>query len=384
MRLFRPPSSGSFLRALFSESPAATAVLLVVGMAAMFIPVMQLLDTGLGGPYVVEQFLDMVAVLIGVLAVSVSLHMLDESAQGRANILVAGLATAAVCNFLHGVLPHQPLGTGQDAQVAVSRYFSLWGHGVESVTLLLFALRASAAGPGMAWALVSALASLAIAWTATTDVPRDWLVAAGHAPLRIAALVSGTLMALSACLFYGMRQRRTDASVKRHGRRRTMAAAAVSMAAAQFLMAVPPERFYWARMLAHALHVAGYALLFQAVFIAGIRMPYARLREAESRLRESESRLQLLGRNLPDSVPYQMVREPDGRRRFVHMGEALERLVGVSAADVMEDAQRLFDRIDPEDRAAQAEADEVSYRTMGVGSRWCACGAWTARRGGYG
>ncbi len=198
-------------------------------------------------------------------------------------------------------------------------------------------------------------------------MPRDWLVAAGHAPLRIAALVSGTLMALSACLFYGMRQRRTDASVKRHGRRRTMAAAAVSMAAAQFLMAVPPERFYWARMLAHALHVAGYALLFQAVFIAGIRMPYARLREAESRLRESESRLQLLGRNLPDSVPYQMVREPDGRRRFVHMGEALERLVGVSAADVMEDAQRLFDRIDPEDRAAQAEADEVSYRTMGVG-----------------
>ncbi|WP_019703643.1 EAL domain-containing protein [Paracidovorax oryzae] len=367
MRLFRPPPAGSFRRTLFSESPAVTAVLVVAGMAAMFSPVMQLLGTGLDGPHGVEQFLDMVAVLIGVLAVSVSLHMLDESAQGRANVLVVGLATAAVCNFFHGVLSPQPLGMGQDAQVAVSHYFSLWGHGVESVTLLLFAVRASAAGPGMAWALVSALLSLVIVWTATMDGPRDWLVASGHAPMRVAALVSGAVMVLSACLFYGMRQRRADAAAPRHGRRRTMAAAAVAMAAAQFLMSLPPDRFHWARMLAHALHVVGYALLFQAVFIAGVRMPYARLREAESRLRESESRLQLLGRNLPDSVLYQMVREPDGRRRFVHMGEALERLVGVSAADVMEDAQRLFDRIDPEDRAAQAAADEVSYRTMGVG-----------------
>lgn len=50
MRLFRPPSAGSFRRTLFSESPAVTAVLVVAGMAAMFSPVMQLLGTGLDGP----------------------------------------------------------------------------------------------------------------------------------------------------------------------------------------------------------------------------------------------------------------------------------------------------------------------------------------------
>ncbi len=366
MRSFRLPSAGSFCRALFSETPMATAILVVAGMALLLVPLVQLLGEGAGGLYGLEPFLDMVSVLIGLLAVAVSLHMLDGSAQGRANVLVLGLASAAVCNFLHGMLPHPVVGHALGERLHISHYFALWAYALEAATLLLFALRVSFPGPGMAWAVASAGVSLAIVWMAAAMAQ---LGSAAASPLLAqgAALVSGTVMAVSATLlFYGLPRR--SARGARRGRRLTMAAAAAAaaMAAGQGALLLPAGPSPWPGILSHGLHVLGYALMFQAVFIAGVRMPYSRLRETESRLRDSELRLQLLGRNLPDSALYQVVRETDGRRRFVHMGEALERLVGLKAQDVMEDAGRLFECIEPADEAARAEADETSYRTMGV------------------
>ncbi len=364
MRPFRLPSAGSFCRALFSETPMATAILVVAGMALLLVPLVQLLGEGAGGLYGLEPFLDMVAVLIGLLAVAVSLHMLDGSAQGRANVLVLGLASAAVCNFLHGMMQHPVVGQALGERLHVSHYFALWAYGLEAATLLLFALRVSFPGPGMAWALASAGVSLAIVWLAASGAQRGVGVSA---PLiaQGAALVSGAVMAVSAALlYYGLP--RSSARSPRLGRRLTMASAAAAMAAGQCALLLPAGPSPWPGILSHGLHVLGYALMFQAVFIAGVRMPYARLRETESRLRDSEMRLQLLGRNLPDSALYQVVRETDGRRRFVHMGEALERLVGLKAQEVMRDAQHLFARIEPEDEAARAEADEESFRTMGI------------------
>ncbi len=150
MRPFRLPSAGSFCRALFSETPMATAILVVAGMALLLVPLVQLLGDGAGGLYGLEPFLDMVAVLIGLLAVAVSLHMLDGSAQGRANVLVLGLASAAVCNFLHGMMQHPVVGQALGERLHVSHYFALWAYGLEAATLLLFALRVSFPGPGLA------------------------------------------------------------------------------------------------------------------------------------------------------------------------------------------------------------------------------------------
>ncbi|RAR84792.1 diguanylate cyclase/phosphodiesterase [Paracidovorax anthurii] len=363
----RPPPAGLLSRALRSDTPAVTIVLVAAGMALLLVPIVQMLGAGLEGLHGVEPFLDMVVVLVGLLAVSVSLHMLDESSQGRANVLVLGLATAAVCNFLHGVLQHEVMGVPVGGSINASAYFALWGTVVEAVTLLLFALRVSGPGPGRAWAVAASGLALAIVWSATAGLPERLARWFGGLPSQAGGLFSGALLVLAAALLYGP-HRRAGEPLLRQGRRHLMASAAVSLAAGQFVLLLVLASGYslWIDTLSHALRVLGYALLFQAVFIAGIRMPFARVREAEARLRESELRLQLLGRNLPDSVPYQVVREPDGRRRFVHMGEALERLVGLPAAEVMEDASRLFDRIDPEDRAASAEADENSYRTMGV------------------
>lgn len=340
-------------------------MLVVAVLALLLVPVVQLLGSGLQGLHGLEPFLDMVVVLIGLLAVAVSLHMLDDTQQGRANVLVAGLATAAVCNFLHAVLLHQMESMASVTRANVSSYFGLLAHGVEALTLLLFALRVSFHGPGRAWAVASAGVSLVLVWSASSGLPEQFGLAHGERFAMGADALLGGVMAVAAWVMYRVHD--TAGRERGRGRRRIMACAAAALALAEFAMLLYPLHPVFVDTFAHALRVLGYALMFQAVFIAGIRMPFARAREAEARLLESERRLQLLGRNLPDSVLYQRVREADGRWHFVHMGDAIERLNGISAQAVVNDATLFFEQMEPQDRLACAASDEASYRTMGVG-----------------
>ncbi|MDY0107892.1 MAG: PAS domain-containing protein, partial [Giesbergeria sp.] len=88
------------------------------------------------------------------------------------------------------------------------------------------------------------------------------------------------------------------------------------------------------------------------------------LLELRERLRESEMRLQSIGRNLPGSVIYQLVRDAGGRRQFAYMGEGIERLTGLGAADVLRDPQLLYQRILPEDLPGFMALAEQSYRDI--------------------
>ena len=82
------------------------------------------------------------------------------------------------------------------------------------------------------------------------------------------------------------------------------------------------------------------------------------------RLHEADQRLQALGRNLPGSVIYQMVRDADGRRYFAYMGEAIEAIVGLKAEDVLRDAAVLYRRILPEDMPAFLALADQSYHEL--------------------
>ena len=79
---------------------------------------------------------------------------------------------------------------------------------------------------------------------------------------------------------------------------------------------------------------------------------------AEEALRESEERLRLLGDNLPESAVYQYLQENDGGVRFLYLSAGIERLNGVSVADVLRDAGTLHRQIPPEyiERFVEAEA----------------------------
>jgi len=83
-------------------------------------------------------------------------------------------------------------------------------------------------------------------------------------------------------------------------------------------------------------------------------------------LQESEERFRLLSDNLPDSMVYQIVRETDGRGRFLHVGQGIERLNGLTAEAVERDSSRFHDQILEADRAMVGEAREASEKSMSV------------------
>lgn len=88
------------------------------------------------------------------------------------------------------------------------------------------------------------------------------------------------------------------------------------------------------------------------------------LNEMIEALRTSKARLQVVTDNLPDTMLYQVVREADGRMRFLYVSAGVAQLHGVLAGTVLKDPRTLYDQIDPEDRKRMAEAEQASLRDM--------------------
>ncbi|WP_422845749.1 EAL domain-containing protein [Acidovorax sp. M2(2025)] len=351
----RPPATAPVVRMpLLADAPAFTVVLVVAALALVVGPLAQMLGDGGVGQHGLEPFMELVAVLLGLLVVSVSLHTLQPAEQAPANVLVVGFGIAAVCNFLHGTLAHstpvhEPLGTAH-----ISLWFSSWARVAEVATLGFTALRWVLPGPPKVWLAVSGGTSALLVAAALGPLPGAWAQAAGGSLRQVLAwTLVAALGAVAVVLL-----RRPDR------RERVFAWSAVAFLGGELCVALLGGSSPWGGSVAHGLRVVAYALLYQAVFNAGIRRPFAVVQEAEKRLRESEGRLSLLGRNLPHSVLYQVVRELDGKTRFVHIGESVERLHGVSAQEVLRDPAVLFRQVVADDREALKAAAEASFTAM--------------------
>jgi diguanylate cyclase (GGDEF)-like protein/PAS domain S-box-containing protein len=339
-------------RAGWVDAPAFTVALVAAALALVLGPLAQLLGSGPVGHHGLEPFMELMAVLLGLLVVSVSLHMLDAHEQAQANVLVAGFGVAAACNFLHGVLAYSAPGHAPPAAAYISLWLSSCARIAEVAALLLAAARLALPGPAKAW-LAGGVGVTALLVALAVGPAASWfaLEAGGRLRQYLALAMVVALAAAAVWLYRGPRGR-------------VFAGAAAAFLCGELTVAVLGSHSAFGGPLAHGLRVVAYALLYQAVFNAGIRRPFDRVQEAERQLRESESRLSLLGRNLPHSVLYQVVRELDGRTHFVHIGEAVERLHGVRAQDVLRDPAVLFRQILDEDRKALWKLEHTSFTAM--------------------
>jgi PAS domain S-box-containing protein len=85
-------------------------------------------------------------------------------------------------------------------------------------------------------------------------------------------------------------------------------------------------------------------------------------KRAEEALRQSEERLRLLGDNLPDSFVYQVILHPEGNRRFLYISAGVERILGVKAAAILQDAAALYQQTAQEQLPALTQMEEVCLR----------------------
>jgi PAS domain S-box-containing protein len=92
----------------------------------------------------------------------------------------------------------------------------------------------------------------------------------------------------------------------------------------------------------------------------------AERRAASEVARETIDQLRALGDHLPAGIVAQLVTDPEGHARFVHVSAGVERILGVAAADVLRDASFVYERIVEEDRARFRAAELESRRALSV------------------
>ena len=105
-------------------------------------------------------------------------------------------------------------------------------------------------------------------------------------------------------------------------------------------------------------------------------------KQAEKALRESEALVRSVSDHLPDAMLYQIIRLPDGSRRFTFVSEAVQRFYGCTPEEAMADPGRIYGRVLPEDaervyreeeeafHAGRNFTTEARLRTPGGGVRW--------------
>jgi len=88
--------------------------------------------------------------------------------------------------------------------------------------------------------------------------------------------------------------------------------------------------------------------------------------KSEEALRASEARLRAVSDNLPNGIVYQVVREPNGMMRFLHVSAGVERIHGFTAEAVLRNPQLLYAQILAEDRERLVAAEEKSFAMLSV------------------
>ena len=90
----------------------------------------------------------------------------------------------------------------------------------------------------------------------------------------------------------------------------------------------------------------------------------ARLRDEIAQ--DRASLLRQIGDNLPDGALYQVVGDTQGTRRFVYWSAGIEQLIGVPAAEAVEDPGKLYRLIHPDDLPRLSAAEQKALETDGV------------------
>jgi len=312
----------------------------------------------------VHLVLELFAIVIASLVVAVSWHNLERERDSSANVLLAGFAVVIGCDLMHA-LTYQgmpPLLTESSTPRAI--FFWLMGRSFEVLTL-----GAVTAGLSLRWprmvllgiGLAVAVATIAFGSYALDVFPVTFVPGVGVTPFKAGyEYVLAGLNGLLALLLW--RRARRDQS-RQHA---LLALSCLFMGLGGFAFTAYVDPSDFQNVVGHLYKVVAYAFLYRATFITSIRAPFEALLVSEAQLRESQARMHTLGANLPNSVLYQVVLEPDGRRRFIEVSDSVERVCGVSVAEVLADPLAMYGHVHPDDVPALAATEQRCAETLQV------------------
>lgn len=98
--------------------------------------------------------------------------------------------------------------------------------------------------------------------------------------------------------------------------------------------------------------------------LTGIGIDLSSKRKAEMEIAEKTAQLENLSDNLPETMMYQIALELNGEIHFTYLSKAVEKLIGKTAEEVIDNSFLLYEVILEEDRQLLAEAEQASFLNM--------------------
>ena len=124
------------------------------------------------------------------------------------------------------------------------------------------------------------------------------------------------------------------------------------------LQAIRSRRLQYILMIVFTLGLVAVAMVLLIRNLLAVR--YAEGSKMAEVLRAKEAQVRAIGDNLPNGMVYQIMRDFDGTMRFLHVSAGIERLNGLSAAAVLNDATLFTGQVIEEDRARLVTARQAS------------------------
>ncbi|MDE3145037.1 MAG: PAS domain S-box protein, partial [Bacteroidota bacterium] len=100
------------------------------------------------------------------------------------------------------------------------------------------------------------------------------------------------------------------------------------------------------------------------ILIEGLATDITERKLSEELIKEKSIQIETLSNNLPDSIMYQILRDEDGESKFTFVSKSIERLLGITAEEIMQDSSILYNLVYEEDKQKVVDAEETAFRNM--------------------
>jgi PAS domain S-box-containing protein len=98
--------------------------------------------------------------------------------------------------------------------------------------------------------------------------------------------------------------------------------------------------------------------------VEGIARDISERKKMEQELRDREAIIRSVSDNLPSGMIYQLVRMPDGSRKFTYLSDRVREFYGCSPEEAIMDPSLIYGRVFPEDRHRVYHEEEKSNETL--------------------
>ena len=247
--------------------------------------------------------LELFAIIIAMLVVTVSWHTFDGQESRSAKVLICGFLIVASSDVMHALTYDGMPAFLTESSTPRAIFFWLMGRTFEVATMALVAVAWAPPWPRKFWLGAGLLISAVLIWFGSYQIdafPMTFVTGLGITDFKASYEYALCFLNIAVALLLWRRGERTGQS-----RYYLLALSSFVMGVGElsFTAYVTPSDFQ--NIFGHTYKLVAYSLLYWATFVTSIRAPFEAVSQSENRLRESEARYSSALSSLSEGVVIQ-------------------------------------------------------------------------------